>query len=134
MEWNERLCIEEHQSVCTVLELVGFGETTEGADDVIYNNEVIPSLDEFKAHLRYCVEQHDDYFNDEYDEDDWANKSVHRTALITAYTVHTQPVAEGFLRELGFNQVGPISKAKHPTTKLSLWTMPSLDFLEAIKE
>lgn len=130
--WNDNLRICEHDSVCTVLELCGFGEEYVGAFEEELSYDKIPDIESLKAHLRYCVEEHDEEYK-EYG-DDWSNKSVHRVALITAYTVHTQPSAEGFLRELGFTQVGPIKKLKHPSTELSMWHMTATDFLAAIKE
>lgn len=134
MAWNTNLTLERNTEhyVCTALVLSGFGErTVDGNDEIGESVGHAPNLGAFKAHLRYCVEQHDEnvinpapYFDD----------SVHRTAVIQAYTIHTQPVSEGYLKELGFQQFGPVEKEKHPASKLSVWLIRTQDFLEAIKE
>lgn len=131
--WNKNLKIEKNNEnyVCTALTLSGFSEqTVDDNDELGESKGYAPDLESFKAHLRYCVEQHDDGA----DDDPYYDDSVHRVAVIQAYTVHTQPVSEGYLEALGFQRFGPVEKEKHPATKLSVWLIRATDFLENIKE
>lgn len=137
MAWNNYLTIEKNNEsyVCTALTLSGFAETQVNGDDELgVNKGAAPSLEEFKKHLRYCVQQHDESADEDSGGYPYYDDSVYRVAVIQAYTVHTQPVSEGYLEQLGFQRFGPVSKLKHPKTKLSVWLITATDFLEAIKE
>ena len=134
--WNESLILIDHPTVCSIHELRNFGETvpsTASGSPWGKGSNHAADIDEFKAHLRYCVEQ----VAKKYQcirEDSWMNKSVQRTALIVAYTSSYQVKTEEYLNQLGFSSSGPVKKLKHPDSDLTLWFMPSVDFLEAIKE
>lgn len=135
-KWNEQPVLTDHPVVCSILELRNFGENVPSVNTHTPwgdKNNHAGTIGEFKAHLRFCVEQHDKRYKDTR-EDCWTNKSVHRTAMIVAYTSDYQVVSESYLRELGFDSFGPVEKLKHPDSKLTLWFIQSPKFLENIKE
>lgn len=127
--------IAEHPSVCTVLEIRTFGELSPSINDGKYTGyawDHAEDIEEFKEHLRYCVTQHNKKYS-ALSEDNWANKSVHRVAIIVAYTASCQPKAAEYLTELGFNTSGPLKKAKHAHTDLIMWWTTPSEFLARIE-
>jgi len=137
LSWDENISFYTHSTVCSIVELRGFGErspsATEGAFIGFQDNHP-KDLKEFKTKLRELVENWDEYYNKRYKKDAWDNKSMHRLAFIVAYTSSLQPVANENLAALGFETSGLTPKLKHPDSDLAIWWITPDKFLEAIKE
>ena len=119
---------------CSLLILRNFGEETPTYDDDSPFTVSPCAIDfrQFVERLRQKVNE----FN--YKKN---NKSIvtnasrfEKSAIIQATTCSTQPKAEGFLREFGFQQFGPVAKEKHKKTELSVWLMTVADFKSKLAE
>lgn len=113
---------------CSIFGLSGFGEKTPvGYSKTEYQTmpPCSPNLEEFRKACRKAV-AHWEQICDRYNY-------VADQAMIVAYTISTQPLAEKHLKELGFKKFesGPYPKYKHTAT---LWCIPTKEFLDAIKD
>lgn len=140
MKWRKNLHLaEDGNGVCSKLILKEWGEQGPSYAVDSYTGmkeDHATDLSELKAHLRFCVEQWDKQW-DAYKGSYYLlsqNKSVHRVAVIEATTCSLQPMANKYLKELGFKKFGGCKKLKHPETKLYVWLIRADKFLEAIKE
>lgn len=120
--------IQQNSMACSLLMLEGFGEKT----PMGYSSEyceappVASSMADFREAVKAACEKYDKMYSE--------NKIMHvgRQALIAAYTISTQPMAEKFLAELGFVGLNSGKYPKYAGHTATIWTMTIPDFLRAV--
>lgn len=113
---------------CSIFRLGAFGE--QNARGYTDSYEEYPpaakTIVEFKKLCRAAV-----CYNDEHCD---SHSKVRDQAIMCAYTISKQPLAEQFLKELGFQSFNSGEYAKYKGHTATLWFMTAKDFLKAIKE
>lgn len=119
---------------CTQVVLTDFGEET-----VTYNDQIgkkyspcAPDFPEFVKRLRTKVNAYN--ANVSYDWGICKKPTLDTLAIITATTLDTQPIAEGFLKQFGFRKYGPITRTKYSIGQISLWFLSVPVFFKKLKK
>lgn len=121
-------CCDEN-GVCTKRILSGFKETQSTDNYGSYHDygPVAESLEGFKKKILEAISGHYEYVGMDEDVFRLCNQAV-----VEATTSSRQPIAEGYLRELGFQQVGPFPSKKYPDSQVSVWLMGAEEFCKAV--
>lgn len=117
-----------HSLGCSIFRLAGFGEQNARGYSDEYDEfpPAAKTITEFKKLCREAVG-----FNDRHSD---GHNKVEDQAIMCAYTISKQPLAEQFLKELGFQSFNSGKYEKYKGHTATLWFMTTKDFLEAIKE
>jgi hypothetical protein len=123
-------------SVCSIARLSGFGETTVTYSTNLpsVNNPQVP-LDKFKEHIRDLMKKWDADVKENRSGYTWYQSEtgyVPKLAAVIAWTASGQQVTMSHFRSLGFKEIGPFEKLKHPDSTLTFWIIPADDLCKAV--
>jgi len=110
-------------SVCSLARLSGFGEETV-SNEVNNPNQSGPQLplDKFKSHIKGLMKTWDDGVQEEHFGWKKSNSNyIPKLAAVWACTASGQKVTMEHFRSLGFKEIGPYEKLKHPDSTLTFW-------------